>query len=250
LNGKASVICNKIKQRRTKCEIRASIRRSLNFGGIIKLQIKTILARLSLCTLFACLLFVSACNNNPEPANTNSSKPSTSTPAPTGDGKIRTAVMETTMGTIKIELLGADAPQTVENFRLLAEKGFYNNLTFHRIINGFMIQGGDPNGNGTGGQTATGASLPNEMKLNTPLYQGGGYKRGMVAMANKGIPQTATSQFFIMHRDRDFNQLPPNYVVFGRVTSGIEVVDKLASVPVSGDRPNSPPVMKKVYIEN
>jgi cyclophilin family peptidyl-prolyl cis-trans isomerase len=221
------------------------------FGGIIKLQIKKIFARINLCVLFACLLLVSACNNNPQPANTNSGTPSGSKPqAPTGDGKTHTAVIETTMGTIKIELLGADAPQTVENFRLLAEKGFYNNLTFHRIINGFMIQGGDPNGNGTGGQTATGASLPNEIKLNTPLYQGGGYKRGMVAMANKGIPQTATSQFFIMHKDRDFTQLPPSYTVFGRVTSGIDVIDKIASVPVSGDRPTSPPVMKKVYIEN
>jgi cyclophilin family peptidyl-prolyl cis-trans isomerase len=217
---------------------------------MIKLQIKTILARLSLCTLFVCLLLVSACSNNPQPANTNSKPASSGTPAPAGDGKSHTAVIETTMGTIKIELLGADAPQTAENFRLLAEKGFYNNLTFHRIINGFMIQGGDPNGNGTGGQTATGASLPNEIRPNTPLYQSGGYKRGMVAMANKGIPQTATSQFFIMHRDRDFTQLPPNYTIFGRVISGIEVVDKIASVPVSGDRPNSPPVMKKVYIEN
>ncbi|MBI3654560.1 MAG: peptidylprolyl isomerase [Acidobacteria bacterium] len=158
--------------------------------------------------------------------------------------------METSMGTIRIELLENDAPKTAENFRLLAEKGFYNGLTFHRIINGFMIQGGDPKGDGTGGQTSNGQSLPNEIKLNTPLYQSGGYKRGMVAMANKGFPQSATSQFFIMHRDRSFSQLPPNYTIFGRVTAGIEVVDKLADVPVSGDRPNSPPVIKKVTIEN
>lgn len=215
------------------------------------MSLKTILSRAPFIVLFSCLLLLCACSNNPQPANTNSSTPSASTStAPAGDGKSHTAVLETNMGTIKIELLGADAPVTAENFRLLAEKGFYNGLTFHRIINGFMIQGGDPNGNGTGGQTATGASLPNEIKLNTPLYQGGGYKRGMVAMANKGIPQTATSQFFIMHQNRDFTQLPPNYTVFGRVTSGIEVIDKMASVPVAGDRPNSPPVMKRVYIEN
>jgi cyclophilin family peptidyl-prolyl cis-trans isomerase len=221
------------------------------FGGMIQLQSKTMIARINLCALFACLLLVSACGNNPQPANSNSSAPSASKPtAPAGDGKSHTAVLETTFGTIKIELLGADAPATAENFRLLAEQGFYNNLTFHRIISGFMIQGGDPTGSGAGGKTATGASLPNEIKMNTPLYQQGGYKRGMVAMANKGIPQTATSQFFIMHRDRDFSQLPPNYTIFGRVTEGIEVVDKLAAVPVSGDKPNSPPVMKKVYIEN
>lgn len=215
------------------------------------MQIKKFFTRINLFAMFACLLLVSACNNNPQPANTNSSKPAgNTTPAPAGDGKTHTAVLETSMGTIKIELLGADAPQTAENFRLLAEKGYYNNLIFHRIINGFMIQGGDPTGTGSGGQTATGASLPNEIKLNTPLYQSGGYKRGMVAMANKGIPQSATSQFFIMHQDRPFSQLPPNYTIFGRVTSGIEVVDKIASVPVSGDRPTSPPVMKKVYIEN
>jgi cyclophilin family peptidyl-prolyl cis-trans isomerase len=212
------------------------------------LPFKTILARVTLCTLFACLLFAAACSNNPQPANSNSgSQPSSSSStAPAGDGKSHTAVIETDMGTIKIELLGAEAPVTAENFRLLAEKGFYNNLTFHRIISGFMIQGGDPTGSGSGGQTATGAALPNEVKLNSPLYQGG-YKRGLVAMANKGIPQTATSQFFIMHQTYP---LQPNYTVFGKVIEGIEVVDKLAAVPVSGDRPKSPPVMKRVYIEN
>jgi cyclophilin family peptidyl-prolyl cis-trans isomerase len=227
----------------------ASTRRS-SFGGLNQLSLKTILSRVNLFALFACLLVVSGCSNNPQPANTNSSTPSASTStAPAGDGKSHTAVIETNMGTIKIELLGADAPVTAENFRLLAEKGFYNGLTFHRIISGFMIQGGDPNGNGTGGQTATGQSLPNEVQLNSPLYQGGGYKRGLVAMANKGIPQSATSQFFIMHKNYP---LPPSYTIFGRVTEGIEVVDKIAAVPVSmGDnRPNSPVVMKKVYIEN
>lgn len=201
------------------------------------MPVKSILARLTLCLLYASMLFAAACSNNPQPANSNSGS------------KSHTAVMETEMGTIKIELLGADAPVTAENFRLLAEKGFYNNLTFHRIISGFMIQGGDPLGTGAGGQTATGASLPNEIKLNTPLYQQGGYKRGMVAMANRGIPQTATSQFFIMHKDREFTQLRPDYTIFGRVIEGMDVVDKLAAVPVSGDKPKSPPVMKKVYIE-
>jgi cyclophilin family peptidyl-prolyl cis-trans isomerase len=243
------VYLKKIRQRRMKRELGASTRRS-SFGGLNQLSVKTILSRVTLFALFAGLLVVTACSNNPQPANTNSStQPTPTAPATTPGGKPHTAVLETNMGTIKIELLEADAPKTAENFRLLAEKGFYNGLTFHRIISGFMIQGGDPNGNGTGGQTATGQSLPNEVQLNSPLYQGGAYKRGLVAMANKGIPQSATSQFFIMHKNYP---LPPSYTVFGRVTEGIEVVDKIAAVPVSmGDnRPNSPVVMKKVYIEN
>lgn len=214
------------------------------------MSLKTILSRAPLFALFACLLLVTACSNNPQPANTNSRNSSASTStAPAGDGKSHTAVIETNMGTIKIELLGADAPVTAENFRLLAEKGFYNGLTFHRIISGFMIQGGDPKGDGTGGETATGQVLPNEIKLNSPLYQGGSYKRGLVAMANKGFPQSASSQFFIMHKDYP---LQPNYTVFGRVTAGIDVVDKIAAVPVSVDnhRPHTPVVMKKVYVEN
>ncbi len=212
------------------------------------MSIKATLTRVNLLALFACLLVVSACSNNPQPANTNN-QPAPNQPATAPTGKPHTAVLETNLGTIKIELLEADAPKTTENFRLLAEKGFYNGLTFHRIISGFMIQGGDPNGNGTGGQTATGEALPNEVKLNSPLYQGGGYKRGLVAMANKGIPQTATSQFFIMHKDYP---LPPSYTVFGRVKEGIDVVDKIAAVPVSlpNNNPQSPVVMKKVYIEN
>ena len=212
------------------------------------MSVKTLLSRAPFIALLSCLLLLCACSNNQQPANTNN-QPTTNQPAAAPTGKPQTAVLETNLGTIKIDLLEADAPKTVENFRLLAEKGFYNGLTFHRIISGFMIQGGDPNGNGTGGQTAAGQALPNEVKLNSPLYQGGGYKRGLVAMANKGRPESATSQFFIMHKDYP---LPPNYTVFGRVKEGIDVVDKIAAVPVSmGDnRPHSPVVMKKVYIEN
>jgi cyclophilin family peptidyl-prolyl cis-trans isomerase len=221
------------------------------FGGLNPLSVKTFLSRSTLFIIFSGLLLLCACTNQPAANQSNSNSQPSSTPQPSAPaGKPHTAVLETSMGTIRIQLLEADAPKTAENFRLLAEKGFYNGLTFHRIIKGFMIQGGDPKGDGSGGQTATGQGLPNEIKLNTPLYQNGGYKRGMVAMANKGIPQTATSQFFIMHQDRPFSMLPPSYTIFGRVTSGLEVVDKLADVPVSGDRPNSPPVIKKVTIEN
>ena len=159
------------------------------------------------------------------------------------------ATIETEVGTIKIDLLSNESPRTVENFRQLATRGYYNGLIFHRTIDGFMIQGGDPKGDGSGGDTATGNPLPNEINPRSPVYSAG-YQRGVVAMANKGTPETASSQFFIMHKDN--TRLPPVYTIFGRVTEGIEVVDKIASGPVGGprnDRPNNPIKMKKVTIE-
>ena len=158
-----------------------------------------------------------------------------------------TAVIETDVGTIKFELLENEAPKTAENFRLLAERGYYKGTIFHRVINGFMIQGGDPRGDGTGGETA-GAPLPNEINPNSPLYQGG-YRRGFVAMANKGRPETGSSQFFIMHQNYS---LQPNYTVFGRVTEGMDVVDKIATAPNTGpsamNRPVTPVKMNRVYV--
>jgi cyclophilin family peptidyl-prolyl cis-trans isomerase len=164
-----------------------------------------------------------------------------------GQKKHHVAVIETDQGTIKFELLEDLSPKTAENFRLLAERSFYDGLIFHRTINGFMIQGGDPNGNGTGGETATGAPLSNEIDLDSDLYKGGSYHRGLVAMANKGTPETGTSQFFIMHQNYP---LKPNYTIFGRVIEGMEVVDKIASAPTSApSRPVTPVVMRKVYIQ-
>lgn len=164
----------------------------------------------------------------------------------------RVAVIETDLGTIKIELLEEEAPKTVENFRLLAERGYYDGNIFHRVISGFMIQGGDPRGTGTGGETATGEPLPNEINANSPLYQGG-YKRGMVAMANKGRPESASSQFFIMHQDRPPQMLPTNYTIFGKVIEGMDVVDQIATAPNTGastmNRPVTPVKMIKVHIE-
>jgi cyclophilin family peptidyl-prolyl cis-trans isomerase len=176
----------------------------------------------------------------------------TSKPAATPAGQEHpnpTAVIETDLGTIKFELLEDQAPKTAENFRLLAQRGFYNGTIFHRVISGFMIQGGDPNGDGTGGVTATGKPLPNEINRSSSLYQGG-YRRGLVAMANKGVPETGSSQFFIMHQTYP---LPPNYTIFGRVIEGMEVVDKIASAPNAGmsgnNRPITPIKMNKVYVQ-
>jgi len=149
-------------------------------------------------------------------------------------------VIETDKGPIAIEFLAEDAPRAVENFRLLAEHGYYDGLTFHRIVKGFMIQGGDPAGDGTGGESAWGEPFADEINTDSPIYRSG-YRRGLVAMANSG-PNTNGSQFFIMHQDYP---LSPNYVVFARVTSGIEAVDAIADSPTTmgADGAMSKPVM-------
>ncbi|MBI5620759.1 peptidylprolyl isomerase [Candidatus Gottesmanbacteria bacterium] len=130
-----------------------------------------------------------------------------------------TAVLRTDKGDITIAFTTKDTPKTVENFVTLARKNFYDNTVFHRVIRGFMIQGGDPRGDGTGG--------PGYKFDDEPFT--GDYTRGTVAMANSG-PNTNGSQFFIMHAD---TALPKNYVIFGKVTKGLDVVDKIATSPVS-----------------
>lgn len=157
----------------------------------------------------------------------------------------RTAVIETNKGTIKFELLEQDAPKTTENFRLLAEKGYYNGVIFHRVIPNFMIQGGDPLGEGYGGESAWGGKFDDEINRTSPLYQSA-YNKGTVAMANSG-PNTNGSQFFIMHVDYP---LPPSYTKFGNVIEGQEVVDAIAQVQTNQrDKPLEPVTMNKVYIE-
>lgn len=141
--------------------------------------------------------------------------------------KTYTASVKTSAGDIVIALNASATPITVKNFVDLAEKKFYENVIFHRVIKGFMIQGGDPTGTGTGG--------PGYKFADEPFN--GEYTRGTVAMANSG-PNTNGSQFFIMHAD---TPLPKNYVIFGKVTSGIETVDKIATAPTGpGDRPTNP----------
>src|SRR5438093_3930073 len=159
------------------------------------------------------------------------------------------AVIQTDKGAIEIELFQNEAPKAVENFRLLAEHGYYDGLTFHRIVKGFMIQGGDPKGDGSGGESAWGGTFEDEINPQSPLYQKG-YHRGIVAMANAG-PNTNGSQFFIMHQDY---ALPPKYVIIGQVIRGIEVVDALAEVRTvmgadgNSSKPASPVIMRKVSI--
>jgi cyclophilin family peptidyl-prolyl cis-trans isomerase len=158
----------------------------------------------------------------------------------------RTAVIKTNKGTIRFELLEQDAPKTTENFITLAERGYYDGIIFHRVIKGFMIQGGDPTGTGRGGESAWGGRFADETNPSSEVYRRG-YKAGTVAMANAG-PNTNGSQFFIMHSDYP---LPPNYTIFGRVTEGQETVDAIAnSATDHSDRPNSKVTMEKVTIED
>jgi len=158
----------------------------------------------------------------------------------------RTAVVQTNKGTIRFELLEADAPKTTENFITLAERGYYDGIIFHRVIKGFMIQGGDPTGTGRGGESAWGGRFNDEISPAAPVYQTG-YTAGAVAMANSG-PNTNGSQFFIMHVDY---ALPPSYTIFGRVTEGQDVVNAIATTDRDrNDRPLADVKMEKVTIEN
>jgi len=131
--------------------------------------------------------------------------------------------IKTPKGVIQIELYPQDAPKTVENFATHASQGYYNNLTFHRVEPGFVIQGGDPSGNGTGGVSIWGATFEDELNPETASYKNG-YKEGVVAMANRG-PNTNGSQFFIMLAD---NPLPHAYTIFGKVVKGMDVVKQIA----------------------
>lgn len=144
---------------------------------------------------------------------------------------------------IKLELYPQDAPGTVENFVNLASEGFYDGLTFHRVIEGFMIQGGDPEGTGMGGSDE---NIYGEFASNgfdNPIK----HERGVISMARSMDPDSASSQFFIMHEDAP--HLDGNYAAFGKVYEGIEVVDDIACVATDmRDKPITPVVMKSVEV--
>jgi len=146
---------------------------------------------------------------------------------------------------IKGELYPDKAPKTVENFEKLANEGFYDGLNFHRVIPGFMIQGGDPAGNGTGGP---GYSIPGEFKANGFAQNDLKHTRGVLSMARAQDPNSAGSQFFIMHADSPW--LDGQYAAFGKVTSGMEGVDHVASTKTDfRDMPKEPQVIKSVRVE-
>ena len=162
-------------------------------------------------------------------------------------GKHHAEIVVKNYGTIVLELDADVAPITVENFANLVNEGFYNGLTFHRIISGFMIQGGDPLGNGTGGSSKTikGEFASNGVKNSIS------HVRGTISMARSSMPNSASSQFFIVHQDSTF--LDGKYAAFGTVTSGMEVVDKIcADTAVEDDNgtvaKNNQPVIEKITI--
>ena len=144
-------------------------------------------------------------------------------------GNAEIAVMETSMGAIEIELYRNDAPRTVDNFVKLAEQKYYDGIKFHRIAKGFVIQGGDPTGTGTGGTSIYGKEFDDELNPAAQSFKTG-YVRGTLAMANRG-PNTNTSQFFIMLQDAP--RLPKAYTIFGRVVSGMDVVDRIGAVEIT-----------------
>jgi cyclophilin family peptidyl-prolyl cis-trans isomerase len=158
-----------------------------------------------------------------------------------------TATIATEKGDIEVELFATDAPKATQNFIDLAKKGYYDEVVFHRVIPGFVIQGGD-------GQFGKKSSLePNRVGTGGPGYKfedepvRGDYHRGSLAMANAG-PNTNGSQFFICHADLT-GRLPKNYTLFGQVTRGLEVVDAIAAAPTgAGDRPVEPVAMTSVTI--
>jgi len=213
------------------------LKRTSNFFNFI-LYLLAIAAAVFILTLFFSKEQPQENQDKAKTQSANMAKQYSKIPEMTIDpGKIYTADVSTSYGNFQIELFAENTPVTVNNFVVLARDGFYNGTPFHRIIKDFMIQGGDPLGDGTGGP---GYKFADE-KITLD------YKKGMVAMANSG-PNTNGSQFFIMHQD---NNLPKNYVIFGQVVKGMEVIDKIAGVEVedNGLGEQSKP-KEKVIIEN
>lgn len=151
--------------------------------------------------------------------------------------KTYTATMETSAGQISLELWPDVAPEHVNSFVFLAREGFYEGVIFHRVIPGFMIQGGDPTGTGTGGP---GYRLKQEFNSRK-------HTRGVLSAARTADPNSAGSQFFIMHSDAP--HLDGQYTAYGKVTSGMDVVDEIATAPTgSNDRPKNPTTIQKITI--
>lgn len=177
------------------------------------------------------LLFLTGCSSNEE----------------TLTGKHHAEIVVQDYGTIKVELDADQAPITVQNFIDLANSGFYDGLTFHRIIEGFMIQGGDPNGDGTGGSGHTIRGEFTQNGVNNTLS----HTRGAISMARSSAMNSASSQFFIVHEDSTY--LDGSYAVFGYVTEGMDVVDAIATSVTAEDSNDTvakenQPVIEKITI--
>lgn len=184
-------------------------------------------------------------NNSPTNNTGANTNPPTSSSAPQSDAKNPIVTITMASGEeIKVELYPQIAPNTVKNYISLVKKGFYNGTTFHRVIPGFMIQGGDPEGNGSGGPgynikgEFTSNGFKNDLK----------HERGIISMARTRVPDSAGSQFFIMVAAAP--SLDGDYAAFGKVISGMEVVDKIVNTPRGGeDKPLQNQVMKSVTVD-
>ncbi len=201
-----------------------------------------------------CLAMMMLCSCTAGTFTSSTSIPSTVTPTPTPTENtakenvdMENVNVKITMdngGEIYLELYPEYAPETVANFVSLVKEGFYDGLTFHRIIKGFMIQGGDPEGTGFGGseKTIKGEFASNGFTQNTLSHE-----RGVISMARSQMPNSASSQFFIVHEDSAF--LDGNYAAFGAVTEGMDTVDEIANVPTdSNDRPVTSVTIEKMEI--
>lgn len=179
---------------------------------------RLLIAIVSLLMVFA----MTACSSDTGASNETGSEAESKSAAVKGIGIHHAEIEIQDYGTLSLELDGDTAPITVQNFLDLAKAGFYDGLTFHRIIDGFMIQGGDPNGDGTGGSEKT---IKGEFSSNG-VENGISHKKGVISMARAQDPDSASSQFFIMVEDSPF--LDGDYAAFGHVTKGQELVDKIA----------------------
>jgi cyclophilin family peptidyl-prolyl cis-trans isomerase len=199
-----------------------------------------LVATMALPVLAGCGSSDSASADTAATAAQEGAKSWSSPPAQTIDAKATyTATLATSEGDITIALDPKAAPKTVNNFVFLSKQGFYDGVTFHRVIPGFVIQGGDPDGNGTGGPGYT---------FEDELPEAGAYKLGSVAMANSG-PNTNGSQFFIITGDQGV-ALPPSYSLFGQVTKGQDVAEKISTMAAPGTETPEPPVtIEKVTVQ-
>ncbi len=179
-----------------------------------------------ICALMVCTL-ITACGDKTEKTPENTAAPEASADiTQKEENKIMVEITMKDGGKMQLELYPDVAPATVENFVKLVNDGFYDGLTFHRIIKGFMIQGGDPEGTGMGGSKDT---IKGEFKQNG-VQNDLKHTRGVISMARSQNPNSASSQFFIMHDDAPY--LDGQYAAFGKMVSGFEELDKLAETPV------------------
>ena len=190
-------------------------------------------------------LLLSGCGGTSQTAQTDDNAQDTAQAE--GIGTHHAEIVVKDMGTITVELDGDAAPVTVQNFMDLAESGFYDGLTFHRIINGFMMQGGDPNGDGTGGSDQTIVGEFNTNGIRNDLS----HTRGAISMARASDPDSASSQFFIVHQDSTY--LDGQYACFGYVTDGMDIVDEICeNTPVEDNNgtvlAENQPVIERITI--